>query len=81
MKEIMKSAAQGTVAVSGENFADTYPIRASNVDNGTLTFAYTIDKGGWDFVVDFDGFMNGDQLDGALYPGGIPAKGKRLALA
>ncbi|HAL42539.1 MAG TPA: hypothetical protein DCP57_08850 [Gammaproteobacteria bacterium] len=73
--------AQGTVAVSGENFADTYPIRASNVDNGTLTFAYTIDKGGWDFVVDFDGFMNGDQLDGALYPGGIPAKGKRLALA
>jgi hypothetical protein len=36
-----------------------------------------MDKGGWDFHIDFSGTVNGDQLEGFFNPGMTPVTGTR----
>ena len=40
-----------------------------------LKFSFAIDKGDWDFTVDFEGRLDGDQIEGSYYPGVVPVTG------
>ena len=53
-------------------------LTGSSFQNPQLKFSYGIPKGGWDYEVDFEGTINGDELEGAYYPGGGNVRGKRI---
>lgn len=54
---------------------------SSSYSHPQLKFSFAIDKGGWDFEVDFEGTVSGDELEGAFYPGDVPVKGRRTTSA
>ena len=56
-----------------------YEIAASSYSHPELKFSFAIDKGGWDFEVDFEGTVSGDTLEGVYYPGEIPVNGQRIS--
>ena len=53
---------------------DVHPLRTSEYSHPHVKFSYAVDKGGWDFVVEFSGTVNGDNLEGFYSPGMIPIK-------
>ena len=68
----------GTIQFVSDEFGP-YDMTSSTFQNPELQFSFSIDKGGWDFEVDFEGTINGDTLEGVYYPGETPVKGKRLS--
>ena len=42
-----------------------------------ISFSYGVDKGGWDYRIDFSGTVNGDSLIGFYNPGFVPVSAKR----
>ncbi|MGI9322702.1 MAG: ADP-ribosylglycohydrolase family protein [Pseudomonadales bacterium] len=54
-------------------------ITASSLIDGELKFSFAIDKGGWDFAVDFEGHLHGDAIEGVYYPGLASVKGRRAS--
>jgi ADP-ribosylglycohydrolase len=56
-----------------------YNIVASSYSHPELRFAFSIDKGGWDFEVNFEGTVSEDSLEGAFFPGDTPVHGRRAA--
>ena len=71
---------EGTVYLL-DNKLGPYTITASSFSAGELTFSFAIDKGDWDFSVDFEGRLDGDTIDGSYYPGIVPVKGRRQSHA
>ena len=45
--------------------------------NPHMSFSYGVDKGGWDYCIDFSGTVDGDHFEGFYYPGVIPVSGTR----
>jgi len=66
----------GTIEFSNDEFGP-YTITSSSFQNPELRFSFSIDKGGWDFEVDFEGTVNNDTIEGVYYPGETPVKGQR----
>jgi hypothetical protein len=58
-----------------------FKITASSLVNGELNFSFAIDKGDWDFAVDFEGRLDGDSIEGSYYPGVVPVTGRRMSHA
>ena len=58
---------------------DAYPILSSSYNNPELKFSFGIDKGGWDFEIDFEGTIDGDQLEGIFHMMDTPVKGHKLS--
>ena len=52
-------------------------LRRVSIKGETLNFSFAIDKGGWDFEVDFEGIVNADAIEGSFFPGDTPVQGKR----
>jgi len=69
---------EGTVYLIDDNLGP-YPITASSLTDGELKFSFGIDKGDWDFLVDFEGRLDGDTLEGSYYPGVVPVNGRRMS--
>ncbi|MDP6095288.1 MAG: hypothetical protein QGG67_04750 [Gammaproteobacteria bacterium] len=44
-----------------------------------MKFSFAIDKGGWDFMVDFEGCLYGDTIEGSYYPGAVAVNGRRIS--
>lgn len=76
--EIELNFDKGTVAFDRDTMGP-YDLTASAFQNPELSFSFSTDKGGWDFVVDFEGTINGDKMEGTFYPGEVPVNGKRIA--
>jgi ADP-ribosylglycohydrolase len=53
------------------------PLRSSEYRHPHATFSYALDKGGWEFHIDFSGTINGDRLEGFFNPGMAPVTGIR----
>ena len=70
--------AKGSIQFVNDDWGP-YPLTASSLQDGKLKFSFSIDKGGWDFEVDFEGRVDGDRLEGAFYPTDTPVQGKRVA--
>ena len=68
----------GTIEFKNDEFGGAYSLTASNFQNPKLHFSFSIDKGDWDFEVDFEGSINGDILEGIFYPGETPVQGKKI---
>jgi len=51
------------------------------IDGGTVGFSFTIDKGGWELEMPFEGFVTGSTLKGSFFTisGDIPVTGCRIA--
>jgi ADP-ribosylglycohydrolase len=60
-----------------DNELGPYEITASSFQNPELRFSFSIDKGGWDLEVDFEGTVNDDMLEGFFYPGETAVRGRR----
>ena len=58
---------------------DPYPIVSSSYNNPELKFSFGIDKGGWDFEIDFEGTIDGDRLEGIFHMMDTPVKGHRIS--
>ena len=58
---------------------DAYPIVSSSYNNPELKFSFGIDKGGWDFEIDFEGTIDGDQLEGIFHMMDTPVKGHKVS--
>ena len=58
---------------------DAYPIVSSSYNNPELKFSFGIDKGGWDFEIDFEGTIDGDQLEGIFHMMDTPVKGHKIS--
>ena len=71
---------EGTVYLMDDNLGP-FPITASSLADGELKFSFGIDKGDWDFLVDFEGRLDGDTLEGSYYPGVVPVIGRRMSHA
>lgn len=56
-----------------------FDITASSLTDGELKFSFAIDKGGWDFMVDFEGCLYGDTIEGSYYPGAVAVNGRRIS--
>ena len=54
------------------------PLRSSEYSHPHVKFSYAIDKGGWDFVVEFTGAIDGNTLEGFYSPGMIPVKAVKV---
>ena len=50
---------------------------SSEYSHPHISFSYGVDKGGWDYLIDFSGTVDGDQMEGFYYPGYLPVRGKR----
>jgi len=68
----------GTMEFVDDEFGP-YDIVSSSYSHPELKFSYCIDKGGWDFEVDFEGTVSGETIEGTFYPGDVPVKGRRIA--
>ena len=58
---------------------DAYPIVSSSYNNPELKFSFGIEKGGWDFEIDFEGTIDGDQLEGIFHMMDTPVKGHKIS--
>jgi ADP-ribosylglycohydrolase len=58
---------------------DAYPIVSSSYNNPELKFSFGIDKGGWDFEIDFEGTIDGDQLEGIFHMMDTSVKGHKIS--
>lgn len=58
---------------------DAYPIVSSSYNNPELKFSFGINKGGWDFEIDFEGTIDGDQLEGIFHMMDTPVKGHKIS--
>ena len=58
---------------------DSYPIVSSSYNNPELKFSFSIDKGGWDFEIDFEGTIDGDELEGVFHMMDTPVKGHKIS--
>ena len=58
---------------------DPYPIVSSSYNNPELKFSFSIDKGGWDFEIDFEGTIDGDELEGVFHMMDTPVKGHKIS--
>jgi len=76
-KQLLKFSA-GTIEFIDDEFGP-YNLTASSFNNPELKFSFAIDKGGWDFEVDFEGTVNEDTLEGVFYPGETPVSGRRAS--
>ena len=71
---------QGTIDfINEERGEEVKPVdlRSSDYRHPHVSFSYAMDKGGWDFHIDFSGTVNGDQLEGFFNPGMTPVTGTR----
>jgi hypothetical protein len=71
---------EGTIYLV-DNELGPFKISASSLIDGALKFSFAIDKGDWDFTVDFEGRLDGDQIEGSYYPGVVPVSGRRMSHA
>ena len=71
---------EGTVFLIDDELGP-FKITASSLVNGELNFSFAIDKGDWDFAVDFEGRLDGDSIEGSYYPGVVPVTGRRMSHA
>ncbi|MGI9264667.1 MAG: ADP-ribosylglycohydrolase family protein [Gammaproteobacteria bacterium] len=69
---------EGTIEFVNDQLGP-YPIVTSSYGHPELYFSFGIDKGGWEFEVDFEGTVNGETLEGHFYPGETPVKGRRIS--
>ena len=69
---------KGEIDFIGDGY-DAYPILSSSYNNPELKFAFGIDKGGWDFEIDFEGTIDGDQLEGIFHMMDTPVKGHKVS--
>jgi hypothetical protein len=71
---------RGTIEFLSDHKGDLGPIELSShqYSNPEFTYSFGIDKGGWDFAVDFSGTVDGDNLEGFYYPTELPVRGKRV---
>ena len=72
---------EGTIKFTGPDGLDipTSAVSKSSFQNPELKFSYSIEKGSWDYELDFEGTINGDKLEGVYYPGGENIRGKRIS--
>ena len=71
---------EGTIYLV-DNELGPFNISSSSLVDGALKFSFAIDKGDWDFTVDFEGRLDGDQIEGSYYPGVVPVSGRRMSHA
>ena len=71
---------EGTIYLV-DNELGPFNISGSSLVDGALKFSFAIDKGDWDFTVDFEGRLDGDQIEGSYYPGVVPVSGRRMSHA
>jgi ADP-ribosylglycohydrolase len=76
-KQLLKFSA-GTIDFVNDEFGP-YELVASSYSHPELYFSFAIDKGGWDFDVDFEGTVSEDTLEGVYYPGETPVRGRRIS--
>jgi len=76
-EQLLKLSA-GVIEFASEEYG-SYDIVASSYDHPELKFSFAIDKGGWDFEVDFEGTLSGDTLEGVYYPGEVAVSGRRIS--
>ena len=69
---------EGTIYLV-DNELGPFPLSSSSLNAGQLSFSFAIDKGGWDFLVDFEGRLDGDTIEGSYYPGEVPVNGRRIS--
>ena len=69
---------EGTVYLV-DNELGPFSLTASSLNASELKFSFAIDKGGWDFLVDFEGRLDGDTIEGSYYPGEVSVKGRRIS--
>ncbi len=69
---------EGTVYLMDDQLGP-FAINSSSLTDGELKFSFGIDKGDWDFLVDFEGRLDGDTIEGSYYPGTVPVKGRRMS--
>ena len=62
-----------------DNELGPFDITASSLNASELKFSFAIDKGDWDFAVDFEGLLHGDTIEGVYYPGPVDVKGRRTS--
>ena len=72
---------QGTIDFVNQSWrgVDDKPMDlwSSDYTNPHMSFSYGVDKGGWDYCIDFSGTVDGDRFEGFYYPGVIPVTGTR----
>ena len=72
---------QGTIDFINQSWrgVDDKPMDlwSSEYTNPHMSFSYGVDKGGWDYCIDFSGTVDGDHFEGFYYPGVIPVSGTR----
>ena len=54
-------------------------LASSSYNHPELKFSFAIDKGGWDYEVDFEGEIDEKTLEGFFYPGAQPVRGLRVS--
>ena len=69
---------KGEIDFIGDGY-DAYPILSSSYNNPELKFTFGIDKCGWDFEIDFEGTIDGDQLEGIFHMMDTPVKGHKVS--
>ena len=62
-----------------EDIPDPSKLASSSYNHPELKFSFAIDKGGWDYEVDFEGEIDDDTLEGFFYPGAQPVSGVRVS--
>ena len=80
IRDRLLKLSEGTIYLV-DNELGPFIISASSLDDGELKFSFAIDKGDWDFTVDFEGRLDGDQIEGSYYPGVVPVTGRRMSHA
>ena len=63
---------------ASEDIPDPSRLASSSYNHPELKFSFAIDKGGWDYEVDFEGEIDDDTLEGFFYPGAQPVRGARV---
>ena len=69
---------KGHMEFISDGFNGSYPIISTSFQNPRLKFTVSIDKGGWETEIEFEGRLNGDSLEGAYNPMDTPVTGKRV---
>ena len=71
---------KGIISFIDDDFGP-YNITSSSYGHPELRFEFSVDKGGWDFEVSFEGKVSGEKLEGAYFPMDTPVAGNRIAKA
>ena len=70
---------KGVINFISDGFNGSFPLTSASFQNPRLKFTFSVDKGGWETEMDFEGRLNGDTLEGAYNPMDTPVSGKRIA--